>query len=88
MCVADSHLVILNDPIEAFLRRITQKFLGHRDVFLGGETETVNDFLNLVLCGLNLLGNLDFLVTGEELNLPHLLEVHPHGIVQRLAGIV
>ena len=40
------------------------------------------DLLGLQLGGLDALGNLDFLLSRQQRDLAHLLEVHPDRIVQ------
>ena len=48
----------------------------------GGKTKTVDVLLDQMLGFLDPLGNLHFLLAGQQWHLPHLLEIHPHRIIQ------
>ena len=48
----------------------------------GGKTKTIDVLLDQMLGLFDPLGNLHFLFAGEQWHLPHLLEIHPHRIVQ------
>ena len=88
--VAAVHFFVENDAVETFARRLGQQFFRQRDVFLAGETEAVNDFADFVFGGLDALGNLHLLLARQQRHLPHLLEIHPHRIVQNVqpAGVL
>ena len=61
---------------------------GQAHVFLGREPEIVDDLLDVVLGGLDALGDLHFLFARQQRDLAHLLEVHADGIVEDIeAGI-
>ncbi len=48
------------------------------------ESEAVNDFFNLVLGVLDAFGNLNFLLPVQQRHLAHLLQIHPHRVVQNV----
>jgi hypothetical protein len=41
-------------------------------------------FLHHPFSLLNSLRDLDFLVSGQQRNLPHLLQIHPHRVIQNI----
>ncbi len=82
--VAAVHLFLQNDAVESFARRFGQQFFRQRDVFLAGETEAVNDFADFGFGGLDAFGNLHFLLARQQRHLPHLLEIHPHRIIENV----
>ena len=84
MRVAAVHLVVEHDAVKAFARRIGQQFFRQRHVFLAGKTEAVNDFADLVFRGLDALGNFHLLLARQQRHLAHLLEIHPHRIIERV----
>jgi hypothetical protein len=86
--VAAFDLLVDDHAIEALLGRLGDELLSQRDVLLAGETEAVNDALDLVLGVLDALGNLDFLLAGQQLHLPHLLQIHADGIVQDVQAVL
>ena len=75
-------LLVNNDPVEALLGRLGNEFFGQGDVFLAGEAEAVNDAFDLVLRLFDALGNFHLLLARQQRDLAHLLEVHPHRVVQ------
>src|SRR5207237_8202322 len=52
--------------------------------FVGGQSEAVNGPLKLALGIFDPFGNFDFLLAGEQRHLAHLLEVHPHRIIENI----
>ena len=85
----DVLLAGLNDlvdrnPVEPLLRGIGGQLFSQGNVLLGGEAKTVKDALDLHLGRLDTLGNLDFLLTRQQRNLPHLLEVHANRVVKNV----
>jgi hypothetical protein len=58
-------------------------------VFLGRETEAVNDALHLHFRVLDLFADLDFLFAREQGNLAHLVHIHPDRVIENFeAGII
>jgi len=51
-------------------------------VLLRGKTKPPQDLAYAFLRILDALGNLHFLSSGEQGNLAHLLQIHPHRIVE------
>ena len=84
MVVAAFNLLVQNNAVEPLLGRLGDQFLRQRDVLLAGEAEAVDDFFDLVFRVFNPLGNLDLLFARQQGHLPHLLEIHPHRIVQNV----
>ena len=82
MRVAAVHFFVENDAVETFARRVGDQFFRQGDVFLAGKAEAVNDFADLVFRGLDALGNFHLLLARQQRHLPHLLEIHPHRVVQ------
>ncbi len=48
----------------------------------GGDPEPVDDPADMILGGLNPFRDLDLLFTRQQRDLAHLLQVHPHRIVE------
>jgi len=87
MRVAAVHLVVYHDAVKAFARRIGQQFFRQRNVFLAGKTEAVNDFADFIFRRLDALGNLHLLFARQQRHLAHLLEIHPHRVVERVQPV-
>ena len=60
------------------------QFLRERDVLLAGKTEAVNDLLEFSFRFLDALGDFDFLLARQQGHLAHLLQIHPHGIIENI----
>ena len=82
MVVPPVHLFVNNNPVKPLLGRLGNDLLGQGNVLLAGETEAVNDAFDLVLRLLDPLGNFHLLLARQQGNLAHLLEVHPHRVIQ------
>ncbi len=61
-----------------------QKFFRERNVLLARETEAVDDPGDFRLGLLNALGNLHLLLARQQGHLPHLVQIHPHRVVQNV----
>ena len=73
-------LLVEDDPVEAFSsfqELLRQVEMGSRD-----KAEAVEVPLHPDLGIFDALGNFDLLLTGQQRHLPHLLEVHPHRIIE------
>ena len=77
-------LLVHDDPVKAFLGRLGNEFFGQGDVLLAGEAEAVNDAFDLVLRLFDALGDFDLLLARQQRDLAHLLEVHPHRVIQNV----
>ncbi len=86
--VAAVHFFVEHHAVEAFARRVGQQFFRERNVFLAGEAKTVNDFAQFVFRRLDAFGNFHLLLAGQQRHRAHLLEIHPHRIVQRIQPAV
>ena len=84
MAIAVGHLLVNDHPVEALLGRLGEQFLGDGNMLFGGEPETVNDPLHLQFGVLDLLANFDFLFPCQQRHFPHLIHVHPNGVVEYL----
>ena len=84
MRLAAGHLFVQHHAVKAFARRVGQQFFRERDVFLAGKAKTVNDRAQLVFRLLDALGNLHLLLARQQRHRAHLLEIHPHRVVQRV----
>ena len=73
-------LLVEDDAVETLAA--FDELLGEVEVRSGDETEAVEVALDLGLRILDALGNLHFLLAGEQRDLAHLLEVHADGIIQ------
>ena len=71
---------IHDDAVEALAH--IDEFVGEVEVGFGDESKAGEDLLDLILGVLNAFADFDFLFAGEEGDLPHLLEIHPDGIVE------
>ena len=87
MRVPAVHLFVEHDAVEPLARRVGQQFFRQRDVFLAGEAEAVNDFADFVFGGFDALGNFHLLLAGQQRHLAHLLEIHPHRVVQNIQPV-
>ena len=85
--VAVVHFFVENDAVEPFARRIGQQFFRQRDVFLAGKAEAVNDFADFVFGGLDAFGNFHFLLARQQRHLSHLLEIHPHRVIENVQPV-
>jgi len=85
--VPTGHLFVEHHAVEPLARRIGQQFFRQRDVFLAGEAEAVNDFADFVLGGFDALGNFHLLLARQQGHLPHLLEIHPHRVVENIEPV-
>ena len=84
MGLATGHMLVQHDAIKAFARRIRQQFLRQRKVLLAGEAKTINHRPQFIFRRLDTFGNLHLLFARQQRHQPHLLEIHPHRIVQRV----
>ena len=50
----------------------------------GNKAEATEMFLHHPFSLLNSLRDLDFLVSSQQRNLPHLLQIHPHRVIQNI----
>ena len=82
MLLADLDLLVDDDPVKTLLGRFRGEFFGQCNVLFAGETEGIDDPLDLVLVFLNALGDLHLLFASQQRDLAHLLEVHADGVVQ------
>ncbi len=87
MRVAVVHLVIEHDAVKTFAGRIGQQFFRQRHMLLAGKTKGVNDFADLIFRGLDALGDFHLLFARQQRHLSHLLEIHPHRVVERIQPI-
>ncbi|OQC55440.1 MAG: hypothetical protein BWX54_01943 [Verrucomicrobia bacterium ADurb.Bin018] len=53
----------------------------HVEIGLGGKAEPVQQALGVLFGFFDAFGDFDFLLTGEQRYLPHLFEVHAHGVI-------
>ena len=67
------------EPFPAF-----DEFLGEIQMAAGNKAEATEMFLHHRFSLLNSLRDLDFLVPGQQRNLPHLLQIHAHRIIQNI----
>ena len=88
MAFAVGDLLVHDHAVKAFLGRFGKQLFRDRNVFLGGETEAVNEPLHLGLGFFDALANLDFLFAGEQGHLAHLIHVHPNRIIQHFQPAV
>ena len=86
--VAAVHFFIEHHAVEAFARRVGQQFFRERNVFLAGEAKAVNDLPQFVLRRFDAFGNFHLLRACQQRHRPHLLEIHPHRIIQRIQPVV
>src|SRR3954452_6271937 len=75
-------LLIENYPIETLTA--LGKFFGQLEVSAGDKAEPVHALLHHVLGFFDPLGYLHLLLAGQKRNLTHLLEIHPHRVVQNI----
>ena len=73
-------LFVQNDAIEALTQ--VHQLLGEIQVRAANKSELIKDLLHLEFRLFDALGDLDLLLSGQQRDLPHLLEVHAHGVVQ------
>ena len=57
------------------------QFLGEIEMGAGNKAESIDVLLHHVFGFLDPFGNLDLLLTSEQWDLAHLLEIHPHRII-------
>src|SRR5262245_30836632 len=60
------------------------EFLSEIQMSAGNKTEATKMSLNHPFSLLNSLRDLDFLVSGQQRNLSHLLQIHAHGVIQNI----
>ena len=60
------------------------KFPGQIEMGTGNKAEAVDVLLHHAFSLLNPFGNFHFLLPAQERNLAHLLEIHPHRVVQNI----
>ena len=82
MLLAGVDLLVENHAVEALLGRLGNQLFRQRNVLFGGETEAVDDALDLVFGRFDALGNLHLLLARQQRHLAHLLEIHADRIVQ------
>ena len=82
VAVAGIDLLVENHAIEAFFPFIQVE--SHFQISSGNEAELMGTALNILFGGFDTLGDFNFLLAGQQGNLPHLLEVHADGIVQNV----
>ena len=84
MQVAAINLLVNNHPVETLFGGLANQFFRQRNMFLGRKSEAANDAAEFVLRSLDALRNLHLLFPGQQRHLAHLLEIHPHRIVQNI----
>ena len=72
--------LVENHPIESF--PALDQLLSEIQVGLRDKTEAIDVLQHHVFGFLDALGYFDFLFAGQERHLAHLLEIHPHWVVQ------
>ena len=80
--IAVVDLFIDDHAIESLFGGLRNELFGQGDVFFGSESEAINGPFKLALGIFDPFGNFDFLLAGEQRDLTHLFQVHPHRIVQ------
>ena len=74
--------LVENHPIEPFAA--FDQFLREIEVRLRDKTEAIDVLLHHVFGFLDPLGYLHFLLAGQQRHLPHLLEIHPHRVIENI----
>ena len=82
VALATLDFLVQNNAIESFFP--LEQFAGQVEVSTHSESEPINVLLHHVLRFLDAFGNLDFLLPGQQRHLAHLLEIHPHRVIERV----
>ena len=82
MAFAIGDFFVHNHAVKALLRRLGQQFFRDGDVFLGRETQAIDDALHRDFGFLDFFADLDFLFAREQGNLAHLVHIHANRVVQ------
>ena len=84
MRVPAVHLFFQNHAVKTLARRLGQQFFRERNVFLARKAKAVDDPGDLRFGILNAFGNLHLLLARQQRHLSHLVQIHPHRIVQNI----
>jgi hypothetical protein len=75
-----------DDTVKPLFGRHRQQFLSNGEMFFGGEAKAVNKLPRLTFGIFDLLANFNLLLSGQQWNFSHLLQVHSDGIIKILVA--